>query len=78
MVTDRDYYYTSFYKISNKNVLDYFKLLVKIMNERNKYMLNNKVQDYEVFMPSLLCDKVIVSHLGITQIFSCWNTIDNI
>lgn len=78
MVTDRDYYYTSFYKISNKNVLDYFKLLVKIMNERNKYMLNNKVQDYEVFMPPLLCDKVIVSHLGITQIFSCWNTVDNI
>ena len=78
MVIDRDYYYTSFYKISNNNILDYFKSLSTIINERNKYIISNDIKDFEVIMPILLNNKVIVNHLGITQLLSCWKTIDTI
>jgi len=75
-VTDREYYYTSFYKISIYKIIDYFKILSKIMNEKNKY--TSLPNDFEVIVPGLIDNKVIISNLGITQIISCWNIIDNI
>jgi hypothetical protein len=77
-VTDSEYYYTSFYKISISSILDYFKLLNKIICEKNKYMINNSKNDFEVIMPALLNNKVNVNNLGITQLFSCWKIIDNV
>ncbi len=41
-------------------------------------MINNSKNDFEVIMPALLDNKVTVNNLGITQLFSCWKTIDNV
>jgi hypothetical protein len=76
-VIDREYYYTSFYKINKNEILDYFESLNNIMKETYKYT-KDTVNDFEVIIPGKVENKVIVRHLGITQIFSCFNIIDNI
>lgn len=76
-VTDRDYYYTSFYKLNKNEVLHYFESLNNIMKEKDEYT-KDIVNDFEVIIPRQITNKIIVDHLGITQIFSCFNVIDNI
>jgi hypothetical protein len=76
-VTDRNYYYTSFYKL-NKNILEfYFSKLKEAMDNKEIYM--NDKSDLEVIIPSLLKDKfTTVDNIGLTQIYSVWNKIDYI
>jgi predicted glycosyltransferase len=74
---DRAYYYTSFYKLNKNNILNYFKKLTEIMKERDKYT-KDVVNDFEVIIPAQIKNKIVVDHLGITQIFSCFDIIDNI
>jgi len=76
-VLDREYYYTSFYKLNKDDILDYFEKLKDIMKEKDKYT-KNVVNDFEVIIPGKVNNKVIVDNLGITQIFSCFKLIDNI
>lgn len=76
-VTDRDYYYTSFYKLTPSILAEYFEQLNIILSEENLYN-ENTVSDFEVVIPSKIKNKTIITNLGVTQIFSVWNTIDNI
>lgn len=78
-VKDRQYYYTCFYKISNKNFTKYNTILNKLFNEiviqkSNKY---NDV-DLEVFLPKELKEFININELGITQNISVWNDKTNI
>jgi hypothetical protein len=76
-VTDRDYYYTSFYKLNNDKLLEYFDELNIIFKERDNYN-ENTINDFEVIIPSKISDKFVINNLGITQIISVWNIIDEI
>ena len=77
-VLDRDYYYTSFYKINSNKILDYFEILKNIENEKEKYSSTNNVFDFEVVLPNKINDKKLINCLGITQLISVWNQIDDI
>jgi hypothetical protein len=76
-VTDKDYYYTSFYKL-NKNILfEYFEHLVKILEEKDNYN-ENTINDIEVVVPNKIQDKTLIENLGITQIFAVWDVVNQI
>jgi len=73
-ITDREYFYTSFYKL-NKNVLNYFfKNLKNIFENKHLY----KYKDWECVLPTLINKKVTRETLGITQIFGPVKKIDYI
>ena len=76
-VRNRDYYYTSFYKLNSNILLEYFEQLNIILSEKDSYN-ENTVSDFEVVVPSKIANKTIMNHLGITQIYSVWNKIENI
>jgi len=76
-ITDRDYFYTSFYKLNKNILLDYFEELVKIFEEKDNYN-ENTINDIEVVVPSKIQDKTLVENLGITQIFAVWDLINQI
>jgi hypothetical protein len=76
-VTDRDYYYTSFYKLNTNILLEYFQNMRKIFEEKDKYN-ENTINDIEVILPSKIQDKTLIENLGITQIFAVWNIINQI
>jgi hypothetical protein len=76
-IVDRDYYFTSFYKLNPNILTKYFDQLNDIIT--NKHLYNeNTVNDIEVIVPNRIKNKKNVDNLGITQIFSVWNKIDNI
>lgn len=75
-VTDRDYYYTCFYKISSL-YLDYFwhclYSYIKLCITQEKYCL----LDVEVLFPQILEFKFkLVDHLGIRQNIAVWKDTD--
>jgi hypothetical protein len=74
-VPDRDYYYTSFFKISNKFLQDYFFKLIDIFENKGKYF----DLDLEVIYGKCLLEHMtLVDKLGVTQLISCWPEISNI
>jgi hypothetical protein len=77
-VTDRKYFYTSFYKISRKNYLEYCKILKELFDEVkicDKYFNF----DWEVLLPSKLNYNFLeIDQLGITQNIAVWNQQDKI
>uniref|UniRef100_A0A6C0LJ73 Glycosyl transferase family 1 domain-containing protein n=1 Tax=viral metagenome TaxID=1070528 RepID=A0A6C0LJ73_9ZZZZ len=69
LVTDRDYYFTCFYKMDKTNLLNYFNELKYIIRNNTKYV----TQDCEVIIGSLLKQHdnfKLTDHLGITQSIS--------
>jgi len=76
-ITDRDYFYTSFYKLNNKILLDYFEEVVKIFEERDNYN-KDTINDIEVVVPSKIQDKTCIENLGVTQIFAVWDIVNQI
>jgi hypothetical protein len=74
-ITDRDYYYTSFFKISNNFLQDYFFKLIYIFENKGKYF----DLDLEVIYGKCLLDHMtVVDKLGVTQLISCSHEISNI
>ena len=76
-VLNRDYYFTSFYKLTPDILIEYFESLNDIMINKDIYN-ENTVNDIEVIVPNKIKNKNMINNLGITQIFSVWNKIDNI
>jgi hypothetical protein len=74
-VLDRDYYFTSFFKISKTYVFEYFLKLINIFYKKGDFF----DMDLEVIYGKIfLQNMTLVEELGVTQVFSCWNVIDNI
>jgi len=72
-VIDRRYLYTSFYKLPNHFLPEFFNTLLDIYYNKQNYF--NK--DLEViFSEKFEKYTTLVDTLGITQIFSCWNFTD--
>lgn len=69
---DRDnWYYTSFYYISNNNILNYILALVTYYNITDKTILE---REYEYVFPNFLLHTFNgIDTLGITQNISVWN-----
>lgn len=76
-VLNRDYYFTSFYKLTPDILIEYFESLNDILINKDIYN-ENTVNDIEVIVPNKIKNKNMINNLGITQIFSVWNKIDNI
>jgi hypothetical protein len=74
-VTDRNYWYTCFYKI-NKNFIDtYFERLKNILKDKNKYVN----MDLEVIFSTIFKhDFTLTNNLGVTQNIAVWNEINSI
>ena len=74
---DKEYYYTSFFKINNSNVNYFYENLNLLLNnmsynEFNKY-------NYEELIPNIFKNKIKKNdNLGITQRISAWNEISDI
>jgi hypothetical protein len=80
-VKDREYYYTSFYKISKKNLNDYIDSINNLYNEiiNDNTIYNKPNMDFEVIIPQKLnYNFKEIQILGITQNISVWGTIDEI
>ena len=74
-VTDRRYFYTSFYKLTNNFLPTYFSELLDVYSNRDKYY----EKDLEViFSEKFIKHITLVDELGITQNFACWNISDSI
>jgi hypothetical protein len=74
-VTDRTYYYTSFYKLTNNFLPTYFSEILDIYSNKDKYYKN----DLEVIFSEKFGKHItLIDELGITQNFACWNISDNI
>jgi len=78
-VTDRKYYYTSFYKISKSNLEQYFTVFEEFYKEcQNSNYYDNGI-DFEVVVPQKLhFNFKTVERLGITQNIAVWDQKDNI
>ena len=77
-ILDKNYYYTSFYKIKTNKLIEYFDILKNIEKQKHVYSSANAINDFEVVMPNKINDKKELKTLGITQIISVWNQIDEI
>lgn len=78
-VTDRDYYYTCFYKLNSKIIHLYFEQLKQLID--NKHLYENTYSDLEVILPKFLINTNAISltdTLGITQRIAVNNTIEDI
>ena len=74
-VSNRDYYYTSFYKLNNTIIPYFFNKLIDTFNNKHRYIN----EDYEVFVPNILKNNIAYyDTLGITQIFAPFFKIDEI
>jgi hypothetical protein len=74
---DRDYFYTSFYKLDKSILKEYFNNLNILRNNKEKYTANG--YDFEVIVPNIIIDKIsLVYNLGITQRIATDATIDDI
>jgi hypothetical protein len=77
-ITDRNYYYTSLYKISGMNFNNYCDSIIDLYNYSQT---NNEYYnvDWEVILAKQLNFNFIeITNLGITQNISVWNQIDKI
>jgi hypothetical protein len=76
-VVDRNYYYTSFYKIGGPLLLDYFKVINDMYIESASSPYDK--YDWEVILPIKMNFKFRgVDTLGITQFIAAWNQKDKI
>jgi hypothetical protein len=76
-VLDRDYYYTSFYKLDKNILKEYFEKLILLRD--NKHLYENNYSDIEVIVPNSIIDKITqVDTLGITQRIAVTGNIDEI
>ena len=76
-VTDRDYYYTSFYKIGCFNLVEYFNVINNLYKNSGQRLYDNC--DWEVILPmKLKYNFSQIDNLGITQCISAWNQVDSI
>jgi len=72
---DRDYYYTSFFKISKTFLSDYFFKLIDIFENKGEYF----DMDLEVIYGKCFLENMtLVSNLGITQLIACLPEVSNI
>jgi len=77
-VTNRNYYYTSFYKLDKNFLHEYFMNLYKIMIEKDDPIEDLKQQkqfncnhDIEVIIPEKIIEKItLTKYLGITQLLA--------
>jgi hypothetical protein len=76
-VMDRDYYYTSFYKIGRDFLNEYFDVIASMYNDSVYSPYDN--YDWEVILPLKMNHNFErVTNLGITQHISAWNQVDMI
>jgi hypothetical protein len=72
LVLDRDYFFTSFYKISNLNITNYFNELKNVIKNKEKF----EKQDCEVIVGKIMKDSdnlQITNTLGLTQRIAIFN-----
>lgn len=73
LVSDREYFYTCFYKLNNKILHYYFESLKQIFNNKEPFLH----MDFEVIIPKILEGKFnTVETLGITQMISVSDDMD--
>lgn len=76
-VTDREYYYTSFYKIGGRFLYEYFNVINNMYIESSSSPYDT--YDWEVILPKKMQHRfTTVNNLGITQYISAWNQNDMI
>lgn len=76
-VTDREYYYTSFYKLNKDTLPKYYTLLQNVLDNKELYMHDKA--DLEVIIPSILnYNFKTIDNIGLTQFYSVWNKVDQI
>jgi hypothetical protein len=69
------YYYTSFYKISNNYIEDFFKILNNTFYNKDRYLEMN----YEEIIPEIIdYNFKEIDFIGLKQRISVWNQIDEI
>jgi len=74
-VTDRDYWYTSFYKVNKSYIHDFFSKLQVAINDYQKY----KGFDIEVIFSEIFKnDFKLINNLGIKENIAVWNQVKNI
>ena len=74
-VTDREYYYTCFYKLNKKTIPILIEKLRDCINNKEKYLS----YDLEVIIPKLLnYEFTKIDKLGITQNISVWKETSSI
>jgi hypothetical protein len=74
-VTDRDYYFTSFFKISNTFFLEYFKKLITIFENKGDYFdLDLEVIYGKCFFKNM----TLVDKMGITQLIASLPEVSDI
>ena len=74
-LADREYYYTSFFKISKTFFSEYFLRVNDIFKNKYEYFdLDLEVIYGKCFLENM----TLVDNLGITQLISCWPEISNI
>ena len=76
-ILDKEYYYTSFFKLDKSILNEYFIKLKNLLDNKDKY--ENKYSDCEVILPNLIIDKIsLLDNLGITQRISVYGGSDEI
>jgi hypothetical protein len=76
-VTDREYYYTSFYKLNKDTLSKYYTLLQNVLDNKELYMHDKA--DLEVIIPSILnYNFKTIDNIGLTQFYSVSNKVDQI
>ena len=74
-VVDRDYYYTSFFKINSNYLIEYFDKLINLYYTNIEYIN----LDLEVIYQKLYYSNMtLINNLGLTERISVWNEINNI
>jgi len=74
-IKNRDYYYTSFFKISSSFFPEYFLKLINIFENKSEYF----DLDLEVIYGKIFSENMtLIDNLGLTQVLSCWSEISNI
>lgn len=76
-VIDRNYYYTSFYKISDLNFDHYFNIINTVYENANSNEDYAK-KDLEVAFPAELKEFSLINKLGITENIAVWKQIQDI
>lgn len=71
------YYYTSFYKLNPSILVDYFEKLKIILADKDSYIETPK-HHFEAIVPQAVQYKNLILTLGITQLVSVVDTVDNI
>jgi hypothetical protein len=70
-----NYYFTSFFKIGKKNIIDFFEAIKQMYYKKNKFIKMN----FEEVLPLLLqYNFKEINNLGLTQRIAAWNEVSNI